>query len=209
MRALGRENIIHIYGDTTLEYPTTAIYLDRFKKTHNKTPMLVAKNKEQDFNELCKVIGPPSRMMRWCCTIFKTGAITRKIDSTFRDKKEVLTFQGIRRNESVARNKYDRESKNSKISKQLAISPIIDWLDFDIWLYLLSNNVDFNDAYKLGFSRVGCWCCPNNSGWSEFLSAIYMEEKYDKFHNILILENLIQKNIFQVVAGKQDKEEMG
>lgn len=199
MRALGRENIIHIYGDTTLEYPTTATYLDRFKKAHNKTPMLVAKNKEQDFNELCKIIGPPSRMMRWCCTIFKTGAITRKIDSTFRDKKEVLTFQGIRRNESTARNKYDRESKNSKISKQLAVSPIIDWLDFDIWLYLLSNNVDFNDAYKLGFSRVGCWCCPNNSSWSEFLSAIYMEEEYDKFHNILIN---FARNI-----GKPDPEE--
>ncbi len=199
MKALGRENIIHIYGDTTLEYPTTAVYIDRFKKIHNKTPMLVAKNKEQNFNELCKVIGPPSRMMRWCCTIFKTGAITRKIDSTFRDKKEVLTFQGIRRNESTARNKYDRESKNSKISKQLAVSPIIDWLEFDIWLYLISNKVDFNDAYKLGFSRVGCWCCPNNSSWSEFLSAIYMEEKYDKFHSILLD---FAKNI-----GKPDPEE--
>lgn len=199
MKALGRENIIHIYGDTTLEYPTTAIYIDRFKKTHNKTPMLVAKNKEQDFNELCKVIGPPSRMMRWCCTIFKTGAITRKIDSTFRNKEEVLTFQGIRRNESTARNKYDRESKNSKISKQLAVSPIIDWLEFDIWLYLISNKVDFNDAYKLGFSRVGCWCCPNNSSWSEFLSAIYMEEMYNKFNNILLD---FAKNI-----GKPDPEE--
>lgn len=199
MKALGRENIIHIYGDTTLEYPTTAVYIDRFKKIHNKTPMLIAKNKEQDFNELCKVIGPPSRMMRWCCTIFKTGAITRKIDSTFRDKKEVLTFQGIRRNESAARNKYDRESKNSKISKQLAVSPIIDWLEFDIWLYLISNKVDFNDAYKFGFSRVGCWCCPNNSSWSEFLSAIYMEEKYDKFHSILLD---FAKNI-----GKPDPEE--
>lgn len=199
MKALGRENIIHIYGDTTLEYPTTAIYIDRFKKIHNKTPMLVARNKEQDFNELCKVIGPPSRMMRWCCTIFKTGAITRKIDSTFRNKEEILTFQGIRRNESAARNKYERESKNSKISKQLAVSPIIDWLEFDIWLYLISNGVDFNDAYKLGFSRVGCWCCPNNSAWSEFLSAIYMEEKYDKFHSILLD---FAKNI-----GKPDPEE--
>lgn len=110
MKALGRENIIHIYGDTTLEYPTTEIYLKRFKEVHKRTPMLIAKNKEQNFNELCKVIGPPSRMMRWCCTIFKTGAITRKIDSTFRDKRNILTFQGIRRNESATRNKYDRES---------------------------------------------------------------------------------------------------
>lgn len=173
MKALGKENIIHVYGDTTLEYPTTELYLKRFRQEHPKTPVLIAKNKEQDFNELCKVIGPPSRMMRWCCTIFKTGAITRKINSTFKEKKKILTFQGIRRNESTARSKYDRESNDSKISKQLVASPIIDWLEFDVWLYLISNNVDFNDAYRQGFSRVGCWCCPNNSSWSEFLSSIY------------------------------------
>ena len=117
MRALGRENIIHIYGDTTLEYPTTGEYLKRFREKHKHTPMLIAKNKEQNFDELCKTIGPPSRMMRWCCTIFKTGAITRKIDTTFRDKKNILTFQGIRRNESTARNKYERESNDTKIAK--------------------------------------------------------------------------------------------
>ena len=199
MKALGRDDIIHVYGDTTLEYPTTETYLKRFKEAHKRTPVLIAKNKEQDFNELCKVIGPPSRMMRWCCTIFKTGAITRKIDATFKNKKRILSFQGIRRNESAARNKYERESNDSKISKQFEVSPLIDWLEFDIWLYLLSNNVHFNDAYKQGFSRVGCWCCPNNSAWSEFLSEIYMNEKYNVFHKILLN---FAKNV-----GKPDPEE--
>lgn len=199
MKALGRENIIHIYGDTTLEYPTTGTYLKRFKEVHKHTPMLVAKNKEQNFNELCKVIGPPSRMMRWCCTIFKTGAITRKIDTTFRDKKNILTFQGIRRNESTARSKYERESNDSKIAKQIAVSPIIDWLEFDIWLYILSNNVDFNDAYKQGFMRVGCWCCPNNSAWAEFLSSVYMPEMYNEFRTILV--------DFAKKIGKPDPED--
>lgn len=199
MKALGRENIIHVYGDTTLEYPTTASYIQRFREKHKKTPMLVAKNKEQEFNELCKIIGPPSRMMRWCCTIFKTGAITRKIDSTFKNKKNILTFQGIRRSESAARNKYERESNNSKISKQHTVAPLIDWQEFDIWLYIISNNVDFNEAYKQGFARVGCWCCPNNSNWSEYLSSIYMTDKYNEFRNILI--------DFAKGIGKPDPEE--
>ena len=186
LNALNNEKIIHIYGDTTLEYPETGVYLEEFKKVHPLTPMLVAKNKEQDFNELCKVIGPPSRMMRWCCTIFKTGSITRKIDSTFKNKLKVLTFQGLRRNESLARSKYDRESSGAKITKQQTVAPIIDWLDFDVWLYILTRNIPFNNAYKKGFSRVGCWCCPNNSYWSEYLSHIYMDEQYTKFHNILV-----------------------
>lgn len=186
LNALGTEKIIHIYGDTTLEYPETANYLNEFKKVHPTTPLLVAKNKEQDFNELCKVIGPPSRVMRWCCTIFKTGAITRKIDSTFKNKIKILTFQGLRRNESLARSKYDRESGGAKITKQQTVAPIIDWLDFDVWLYILSKKIPFNNAYRKGFARVGCWCCPNNSYWSEYLSNIYMEEEYNKFHNILL-----------------------
>lgn len=179
------KNIIHIYGDTTLEYPTSEVYIKRFRQSHPFIPMLTAKNKDQEFNNLCEIIGPPSRMMRWCCTIFKTGAITKKIESTFKNAKSLVTFQGIRRNESLARSKYDRESNESKIKMQISVNPIIDWMDFDVWLYLLSNNVDFNDAYKQGFSRVGCWCCPNNSAWSEYLSSIYMNDKFNTFRDIL------------------------
>ena len=185
INALSDKHIIHIYGDTTLEYPTSEIYVKRFRKNHPAVPMLTAKNKDQDFNNLCEVIGPPARLMRWCCTVFKTGAITKKIESTFKDANRLITFQGIRRNESLSRSKYDRESTNSKIKKQIAVNPIIDWLDFDVWLYILSNKVDFNDAYKQGFSRVGCWCCPNNSSWSEYLSSIYMNEKFKNFREIL------------------------
>lgn len=199
INALNNEMIIHIYGDTTLEYPETGVYLEEFRKIHPRTPILIAKNKDQDFNELCKVIGPPSRMMRWCCTIFKTGSITRKIDSTFKNKIKVLTFQGLRRNESIARSKYDRESNGAKITKQQTVAPIIDWLDFDVWLYILTRNIPFNNAYKKGFSRVGCWCCPNNSYWSEYLSNIYMNEQYTKFHNILV--------DFAKQVGKPDPKE--
>ena len=199
LNALGKQNIIHIYGDTTLEYPETANYLEVFRKNYNSTPMLVAKNKDQDFNNLCEIIGPPSRVMRWCCTIFKTGAITRKIESTFKNKTRVLTFYGIRRSESISRSKYDRESDGAKITKQKTVSPIIDWLDFDVWLYILSKNIPFNKAYRLGFSRVGCWCCPNNSDWSAFLSHIYMKNEYEKFYNILIN---FAKNV-----GKPDPKE--
>lgn len=199
INALNDDKIIHIYGDTTLEYPETKKYLDEFKKIHPTTPLLVAKNKEQDFNELCKVIGPPSRVMRWCCTIFKTGAITRKIDSTFKNKLKILTFQGLRRNESLARSKYERESVGAKITKQQTVAPIIDWLDFDVWLYILTRKIPFNNAYRKGFSRVGCWCCPNNSAWSEYLSNVYMKEQYDNFHDILLN--------FATQIGKPDPKE--
>lgn len=161
--------------------------------------MLRAENKEQDFFNLCETFGPPSRTLRWCCTIFKTGFIGEKIKKTFCGRKTVLTFYGIRRNESASRNAYERSSQGKKITQQLVASPIIDWMDYDIWLYLLTTGIDFNEAYRLGYTRVGCWCCPNNSGWSQFLASIYMPEQYNRFRKILL--------DFAVKMGKEDPEE--
>ena len=185
-KALSKPDIIHVFGNTTLEFPETYDYIQRFKKENRKTPMLRAENKEQDFFSLCESFGPPSRALRWCCTIFKTGFIGEKIKRTFGDKKSVLTFYGIRRNESTSRSSYERSSTGRKISQQLVASPIIDWIDYDIWLYLMTTGIDFNSAYRYGYTRVGCWCCPNNSQWSQFLSSIYMPEQFKRFNDILL-----------------------
>ena len=198
LRALGTQQILHIYGDTTLEFPESAEYVKRFRKEHPKTPIITSRNKDKDFYELAETLGSPSRQMRWCCTVFKTGAIQRKIQTLFKNKKRILTFNGIRRSESSSRNKYDRESDSSKIAVQRTVSPIIDWLDFDVWLYILSKGIDFNQAYRNGYTRVGCWMCPNNSIWSEFLSQIYMPEQYKKWHDFLLR--------FAVKLGKDDPE---
>lgn len=183
--ALGTEKIIHIYGDTTLEYPDSFSYLSRFKKEHPKMPLIVSKTKDQDFLDLCMYLGPPSRVLRWCCTVFKTGSINILLETLFKGKSQVLAFHGIRRAESSSRRKYDRVSVSPKITKQVVLQPILDWMDFDVWLYILSRNLDFNDAYKKGFSRVGCWCCPNNSNWAEYLAKIYMPEQSMAFTNLL------------------------
>lgn len=200
-RALGTNKVLHVFGDTTLEFPYTLEYKKRFNKNEESkgVRVLTAKNREKNFEELCQLVGPPSRVMRWCCTVFKTGAIQKTITSAFKDKTNILTFQGIRHSESASRSKYERESESSKISKQTVASPIIDWFDFDVWLYILTTGIDFNDAYKLGFSRVGCWCCPNNGAWSEFLSKVHMYQQYIHWNRSLVE--------FAKKIGKPDPEE--
>ena len=183
-RALGTNKVLHIFGDTTLEFPYTLEYKKRFKKNEESrgVRVLTAKNREKNFEDLCDIVGPPSRVMRWCCTVFKTGAIQKTISSAFKDKNNILSFQGIRHSESVSRSKYERESESPKISKQTVASPIIDWIDYDVWLYILTTGIDFNEAYRLGWTRVGCWCCPNNGGWSEFLAKVHMYDQYIHWH---------------------------
>lgn len=200
-RALGTNKVLHVFGDTTLEFPYTLEYKKRFNKNEESqgVRILTAKNREKNFEQLCEVVGPPSRVMRWCCTVFKTGAIQKTITSAFKDKSNILSFQGIRHNESASRSKYERESESPKISKQTVASPIIDWIDYDVWLYILTTKIDFNYAYRLGWTRVGCWCCPNNGGWSEFLAKVHMYDQYVHWHDLLVN--------FAKQIGKPDPEE--
>ena len=184
-----------------MEFPSTIEYATRFRLNNPKAIFKTAKNKEQEFYSVCDDIGPPARMLRWCCFMFKTGPISRVINAYYRDKN-ILTYYGIRKCESVSRSKYNRIEDNAesiKIQQQKVASPIFFWKDIDIWLYLLGEDVDFNDAYRLGYDRVGCWCCPNNNARAEFLSKIYMPEQYEKWHNFLI--------DFAKKIGKPDPEE--
>jgi len=187
-RALSDPSLVHIFGDTTLEFPLTMEYVQRFRKNNPKAIFKVAKNKEQNFYKVCEDIGPPARMLRWCCSMFKTGPITRVLNSMFRDT-DILTFYGIRKCESVSRSKYNRIEDNAeavKIQKQKVASPIFYWKDIDIWLYIFGEQIDFNDAYRLGYDRVGCWCCPNNNERAQLLSQIYMPEQAERWRNFLV-----------------------
>ena len=200
VKALSNPSLVHIFGNTTLEFPSTVAYAERFRKNHPQSIFLFAKNEDQNFMDVCEDIGPPARMMRWCCSMFKTGPITRVINSLYRNQ-QILTFYGIRKSESVSRSKYNRvedDAESVKIQQQTVASPIFFWRDIDIWLYLLSENVDFNEAYRLGYDRVGCWCCPNNNQRAQFLSRIYMPERSKQWRDFLIG--------FARKIGKEDAE---
>lgn len=200
-KALSDPSLVHIFGDTTLEFPTTIEYARRFREDHPHAIFQIAKNYEQNFLDIANIIGPPARMMRWCCSMFKTGPITRVLNSLYRNQ-QVLTFYGIRKSESVSRSKYNRVENNAesvKINKQTVAAPIFFWLDVDIWLYILAEKIDFNEAYRYGYERVGCWLCPNNNSRDIFLSKIYMPDRFKEWREFLI--------DFTKKIGKPDPEE--
>ena len=199
--ALSDPSIIHIFGNTTLEFPLTEEYAKRYRDEHPQAIFIEAKNEDQVFSEVCEDIGPPARMMRWCCSMFKTGPISRVLNGLY-GNEQILTYYGIRKSESVSRSKYNRVENGSesvKIQQQTVASPIFFWKDIDIWLYLLSEGIDFNEAYRLGYDRVGCWMCPNNNQRAQFLSRIYMPEQSKAWRDFLVR--------FARQIGKPDAEE--
>lgn len=62
----------------------------------------------------------------------------------------------------------------------------------------MAEKVDFNEAYRLGYDRVGCWCCPNNNQRAQFLSRIYMPKQSVVWRDFLIT--------FAKQVGKPDPE---
>lgn len=202
-RALHPEPVLHIFSDTTLENPNTYTYVRRFRQDYPLVEFWEA-HSDKNFFDLVEHIGPPSRVMRWCCTIFKTGPINNLLQSF--GNHPVLTFYGIRRGESQRRRRYDRigaqlesgkvlavdpegtqaVTLGAKIGQQVTASPILDWSEFDVWLYILLHGLDFNDAYRWGFSRVGCWVCPLNSAWSDFLTRLYFPERAEEWREQLV-----------------------
>ncbi len=180
--ALQNEAVIHYFGDTTIEFPCTHTYTENDFRVENPFTPMIPSETDNDFFKLCNVFGPPSKFERWCCTIFKTSNLNTEYQNL---NGNSLTFLGIRHSESKERMNYKRTQKHSKISSQINAMPIIEWSDCDVWLYILYKNISFNDAYKWGYKRVGCWCCPNNSDWSMMLTDIYFPELSAKWKSVL------------------------
>ncbi len=186
MNGLGRSDILHVFADTTIEFPDTYKYIKEFQQEHPLTPFVQSSSK-LNFFETAETIGPPSRILRWCCTTHKTNPLAKLIDSMSPDQG-VLTFDGVRRAESTRRSNYPRISNKHKISRELLARPILHWSDLQVWLYILFHDLSFNQAYKKGFRRVGCLYCPFNSEWSQTMIQNYYPRQWRKWKNFLSVQ---------------------
>jgi len=168
-----------VYSNTGIEFDETTKYIERYMPNFGNLVHLKAK---RDFLELCKELGPPSRMMRWCCFTQKGAPIN---DYYSQIKSKVLSFDGIRRDESNLRRGYPRIKENTKITKQLSVYPIIEWSELAVWLYIFWKKLEYNPIYDKGFARCGCWACPNNSQFDWYLLRRFYPNKFDEWRYTL------------------------
>lgn len=185
-RAFPDEHIPHIFADTTIELPTTYEFIKEFRRHKPSVPFLIGVP-VRDFFELCREIGPPSRVMRWCCTTHKAVPLTDLLIGVGHGGP-VLVASGIRHTESARRQGYDAVVEgDSKIGIQIMINPILDWTDIDIWFWTIARRLPINKAYKLGMNRVGCYCCPmGGSAWCDVVMRVAFEELRRDWEDFLI-----------------------
>ena len=184
MDALGRSNILHLYSDTTIEFPDTYSFIQKFKNNYPLLPFVTCRSDQLDFFEIAEKIGPPSRILRWCCSTHKTNPLGN-IVNVLNPTNGVLAFDGVRKAESTRRSNYQRISVDHKIGGETLARPIFNWTDFQVWLYIIIKNIPINSSYEKGFRRIGCLYCPFNSSWSEIMIKHYYKDYYQKWFDFL------------------------
>jgi phosphoadenosine phosphosulfate reductase len=141
-------NVIWHYNVTTIDPPE----LVRFIKREHKD--VVFDIPKENFWKVAERKGFPTRKTRWCCEVFK---------ETKSPNASVL-IMGVRAAESPSRAKHWKEFKiqyNDKTS--FVVSPILNWLDFEVWQFIKGNNLPYCELYDQGFKRIGCVGCPMSS----------------------------------------------
>lgn len=195
-KALPHNSFMVVFGDTKMEFPDTYKIVDIVEQQCKEDGIAfyrAASHLSPD--ESWRLFGPPSRVLRWCCTVHKAAPQTLKIREVLgKDNYVGMDFVGVRAHESAARSSYEEENYGKKQKGQYSHNSILDWTSAEIWLYIYSHNLPVNEAYKKGNSRAGCLFCPMGGGKSDwFRNKSYPKEI--KRYTDIIKETINTHNI--------------
>ena len=201
-----RHKTVHVIStDTLVENPVVALWVARSLETmadaaekaglpvepHQLTPEV---GNTFWVNLIGRGYPAPRHKFRWCTERLKIKPSNAFILNVVRANGEAIVVLGTRKAESAGRRHRmeklegdrarDRLSPNGSLPNSLVYSPIEDWSNDDVWLYLMQssnpwgyNNKDLLAMYagasednecplvvdtstpSCGDSRFGCWTC--------------------------------------------------
>lgn len=186
-KALPKDSFVVIFGDTGMEFPDTyeTVRITKQECDADGTPFYEAKSHFKPVDSW-RLFGPPSRILRWCCSVHKSAPQTLKMrELTGKDNYAGMDFVGVRKHESLARSTYEYENFGKKQKGQYSYNPILEWTSAEIWLYIFINNIYVNTAYTKGNTRVGCLLCPMSGGCSDYIRHYNYPDEIDNFVEII------------------------
>lgn len=216
-RAIPSTDFEVIYSDTGYELPPSLDLYDKIQKQYKeKFPDLkfsLARNHDSVLNYWDK-IGTPSDTHRWCCSVMKTAPLYRMLRDGNDKLAKILTFDGVRAEESVRRAAYNRIGKGVKHNNVINASPILRWNSVEIFLYLFEHKLYINPSYRMGMTRVGCLICPFSSEWNDMVSSKCYKESLSPFLTRIIdkaknagisdVDDYVKEGKWKLRAGGRD-----
>lgn len=184
-RALPHDGFVVVFADTNMEREDTYRSIKLAKERWHDIDWHEAKSHLSAL-ESWEMIGPPSRKLRWCCSVHKTVPQVLLIKSIVKkDRFKTLVYVGVRGEESEARSQYDDISESTKHVMQTGCYPIHDWNTSELFIYILSNELLLNDGYRKGLTRAGCIFCPLSSNWSFMINGLTDRDKTEVFVDLV------------------------
>ncbi len=181
-----------VYSTTTVDAPQTMAHISRvFQmleergiKTRRTKPTY--RGKPVTMFSLIEQKGiPPTRLIRYCCSVFKesstphriTAVGVREAESRGRRGRSDFSVRGRTKAEGkhfdldhvqeVFKDAKDRDPvwdcaivAAARKKKDLLVSPIYHWEDAEVWAFIHGRGIPYNPLYDMGYSRVGCILCP-------------------------------------------------
>jgi len=179
---------------TSVDAPETVYHIrevfDEVRGGGTKCTVHIPKDKDGKqitmWNLIPKKKMPPTRMVRYCCTVLKETSIPNRIyavgvranESSGRENRDIFVTRGttkkdpyryysLEHSQEVFEESKERDPiwdctliKQMRENKDIIVNPIYEWTDSDIWEYIRKNNVKYNPLYDRGYKRVGCIGCP-------------------------------------------------
>lgn len=188
---LPHDSFVVVFGDTGMEFPDTYEVIDKVEAQCREDGIKFYRAASHiSPNESWDLFAPPSRVLRWCCSVHKSTPQTLLLRQiTGKDNYVGLDFVGVRAQESIARSEYEYENYGKKQKGQHSHNSILEWTSAEIWLYIYSRGVIINNAYKKGNGRAGCLFCPMSGGASDYIRRQNYTKKIDGFIDIIRKSN--------------------
>jgi len=133
------------YNNVTIDPPELVQFI---KKEY---PEVKWNNPKMHLTDMMKVksCGPPTRLARWCCEVYKEQGGNGKFKAI-----------GVRTEESPRRKGLWTSITSHKKLGTPIICPILYWTEKDIWAFIKINKMQYCSLYDEGFKRLGCVGCP-------------------------------------------------
>jgi phosphoadenosine phosphosulfate reductase len=93
-----------------------------------------------------------SAQRKQCCHIRKVVPLGRALNG----KRAWIT--GLRREQSVTRQGLQEKEWDAG-NQMFKFSPLLEWAEEDVWSYLRSHSVPYNELHDKGYPSIGCAPC--------------------------------------------------
>ena len=198
---LPHDSFVVVFGDTGMEFPDTYAVIDKTEKQCGAEGIKFYRASSHFTpEESWDLFAPPSRVLRWCCSVHKSTPQTLKLREVMGKNEYIgLDYVGVRKQESIARSEYEYENYGKKQKGQYSHNSILEWTSAEVWLYIYSRGVIINDAYKKGNGRAGCVFCPMSGGAFDYVRRQCYTKHIDKY-----IDKIVTTNIWD--SGKNNLE---